>query len=38
MAMALGGYDLKSVLKQSIVPALICCIISVLWIVTVFPL
>ncbi len=38
MAMALGGYDVPSVFRQSIVPALICCAVSVFWIMTVFPL
>lgn len=38
MCMAAGGYDLKSLLKQSVFPGLILCIVSVLWIMTVFPL
>lgn len=38
MSMALGGYDLKSVFKQSLIPAVICCVVSVLWIMTVFPI
>ena len=38
MSMALGGYDLKSVVKQSIIPAIICCVVSVGWIMTVFPI
>lgn len=38
MLMAAGGYDLKSVLKQSIAPALLFSIVSVLWTMTVFPL
>lgn len=36
--MALGGYDLNSVLKQSILPAVLICLISVGWIMTVFPM
>ncbi|MBT9776086.1 hypothetical protein GPL15_06155 [Clostridium sp. MCC353] len=38
MCMAGGGYDLKSLIKQSILPAVILCVISVGWIMTVFPL
>ena len=38
MCMAMGGYDLKSLIKQSILPAVILCIVSVAWIMTVFPL
>ena len=38
MCMASGGYDLKSLIKQSIIPATILCIVSVFWIMTVFPL
>ena len=37
MSMALGGYDLKSVLKQSVIPAVLCTVVSVGWIMTVFP-
>lgn len=36
--MAAGGYDVKDVIRQSWIPALIFCIISVGWIMTVFPL
>lgn len=36
--MAAGGYDVKDVMKQSWIPAIIFCIISVGWIMTVFPL
>lgn len=36
--MAAGGYDLKSVLKQSIIPSILFCIISVLWTMTVIPM
>ena len=38
MCMASGGYDLKSLIKQSILPASILCIVSVFWIMTVFPM
>lgn len=38
MCMAAGGYDLKSLIKQSVLPAALLCIISVGWIMTVFPL
>lgn len=38
MCMANGGYDLKSIVKQSVIPVVILCIVSVLWIMTVFPM
>lgn len=38
MCMASGGYDIKSLIKQSIIPATILCIVAVFWIMTVFPL
>ena len=38
MCMASGGYDLKSLIKQSVIPATILCIVSVGWIMTVFPM
>lgn len=38
MCMAVGGYDLRAMIKQSILPAAILCVISVGWIMTVFPL
>lgn len=38
MCMAAGGYDLKSLIKQSILPAAILCVVSVFWIMTVFPM
>lgn len=38
MCMASGGYDLKSLIKQSVIPATILCVVSVFWIMTVFPL
>lgn len=38
MCMAAGGYNLKSLAKQSIIPALLLCIVSVGWIMTIFPM
>lgn len=38
MCMAAGGYDLRSLIKQSLLPALILCVVSVGWIMTVFPM
>lgn len=38
MCMANGGYDLKSIIKQSIAPAILLCVVSVGWIMTVFPM
>ena len=38
MSMASGGYDLKSLIKQSIIPATILCVVSAGWIMTVFPM
>ncbi len=38
MCMASGGYDIKSLIKQSLIPAVILCIVAVFWIMTVFPL
>lgn len=38
MCMASGGYDLKSLVKQSLIPATILCFVCVFWIMTVFPL
>lgn len=38
MFMAAGGYDLKSVVKQSLLPAVIFSTVTVLWTITVFPL
>lgn len=32
------GYDIKSLIKQSLVPAIILCLVSVFWIMTVFPI
>lgn len=38
MCMAAGGYNLKSLVKQSVIPALLLCAVSVGWIMTVFPM
>lgn len=38
MCMAAGGYDLRSLFRQSLLPALILCVVSVGWIMTVFPM
>ena len=38
MCMAAGGYDLKSLIKQSVIPGIILCAVSVFWIMSVFPL
>ena len=38
MCMGMGGYDLKSLVKQSVLPAVILCVVSVFWIMTVFPM
>lgn len=38
MIMAEGGYDFKDMVKQSAIPAVIFCIVTVLWTCTVFPL
>lgn len=38
MCMANAGYDLKSIIKQSVVPAILLCVVSVGWIMTVFPM
>lgn len=36
--MAAGGYDLKSVVKQSVLPAILFCAVSVIWTAIAFPL
>jgi len=36
--MAAGGYDLKSVLKQSIIPCILFCVVSVFWTMSVIPM
>lgn len=36
--MSYGGYDQKSMIKQSLPLAIICCIVSVGWIMTLYPL
>jgi len=38
MCMASGGYDLTSIIKQSLLPASILCVVSVVWIMTIFPM
>lgn len=38
MCMAAGGYDLKSLIRQSLIPAVLLCAVSVGWIMTVFPM
>ncbi|WP_297132090.1 SLC13 family permease [Terrisporobacter sp.] len=38
MSMGAGGYDVKDIFKQSIVPAILLCIVSIGWIMTVFPM
>ncbi len=38
MCMASGGYNIPSLLKQSIIPAILLCIVAVGWIMTVFPM
>lgn len=36
--MAAGGYNLASTLKQSVIPCVLFCVVSVLWTMTVFPM
>lgn len=36
--MAAGGYDIKSVFKQSVIPAILFCAVSVIWSSIAFPL
>lgn len=38
MCMAAGGYDLKSLIRQSLLPAVLLCAVNVGWIMTVFPM
>lgn len=38
LAMAAGGYDFKSVFKQSIVPSIIMCACGVLWVSYLYPI
>ena len=38
MCMAAGGYDLKAMLKQSALPAVLLTIVAVGWIMTIYPL
>lgn len=37
MIMGLGGYDQKRLMKMSWLPALLMCVINVVWVMTVFP-
>ena len=37
MMMGLGGYDQKIMLKMSWLPAILMCVINVLWVMTIFP-
>ncbi len=37
IAMDLGGYDQKDLLKMGWLPSIIICIVSILWVMTVFP-
>ncbi len=36
MIMDIGGYDLKSQMKQSIIPAIVLSVVNVVWVMTVF--
>ena len=38
LAMAAGGYDFKSVFKQSIIPSILMCVAGVLWISFMYPI
>lgn len=37
MIMGLGGYDQKALLKASLMPAVLMCLINVVWVMTAFP-
>ena len=37
IAMDLGGYDQKDLLKMGWLPSIIICILSVIWVMTIFP-
>ena len=37
MFMGIGGYDQKTMFKMGWLPALILCIVNVLWVMTIFP-
>lgn len=37
MVMGLGGYDQKTILKMSWLPAILMCLVNVLWVMTVYP-
>lgn len=38
MVMGIGGYDMKSNMKQSILPAILLSVANILWIMTIYPL
>lgn len=37
MIMDIGGYDVKSQLKQSVLPAVILSVVNIFWVMTVYP-
>ena len=37
MFMGIGGYDQKTMFKMGWLPALILCIVNVVWVMTIFP-
>lgn len=38
MVMGIGGYDMKSNIKQSILPAILLSAANILWVMTIYPL
>ena len=38
MVMGIGGYDMKSNMKQSILPAILLSVAYILWVMTIYPL
>lgn len=38
MVMGIGGYDMKSNMKQSILPAILLSVANILWVMTIYPL
>ena len=36
--MGIGGYDMKSNMKQSILPAILLSVANILWVMTIYPL
>ena len=38
MVMGIGGYDMKSNIKQSILPAILLSVANILWVMTIYPL